>query len=312
MFYRVNAPVPTYRLVIGFLTICLIWGSTWLAMKEGLETVPPFISAAARFLVAIALLFGLLYQQKQRFPRDAGYWRLVAEIGVLMYGLPFGLIYWGQAQIPSGLSAVLFATYPFFVTLSGRVRIRGDTLDAWKIGGVLLGFGGVYVVFAGELSFDATLSPWGMAAIVLSAAMQAYGLITIKKRARDVHPVALTLGGMLFGLIFLLAGSIAGESLAKAVFDVKAIVSILYLAVFGTVVTFVTYFWLVKHMHPVLLSLTAFITPIVALTLGAFVRGEHLAPELLLGSALVLSGVLLANFTGFRAIIRDRLQEWTE
>ena len=275
-------------------------------MKEGLETVPPFMSAAMRFILAIVLLFALLYQQKQRLPKDASYWRLVGEAGVLMYGLPFALIYWGQQKIPSGLSAVLFATYPFFVAIVGRTRLREDRLDAGKVLGVLLGFTGVYFVFSGELAFDSTLSPLGMGAIVLSALMQAYGLISIRKRGENVHPVALTLGGMLFGLLFLLAATIAGESFEGVVFGWKAILSVVYLALFGTVITFVTYFWLVKHIHPILLALTAFVTPMIALTLGAFVRGERLVPELLWGASLVLLGVLVANSVGLRNLLRDR------
>ena len=271
-------------------------------MKEGLETVPPFSSAAIRFFVAIIVLSGLMIQQKQRLPRTPAYWRLIAETGLLIYGIPFALIYWGQNQIPSGLSAVMFATFPFFVALIGRIRLPGEKLDALKIAGVILGFIGVYVIFAGELTFDSTLSPLGMGAVVASACMQAFGLITIKKRAHDVHPIALTLGGIMIGAIFLLGISLAFESLEHAVFNTKAIASILYLAIFGTTITFITYFWLVKHMDPVLLSLTAFITPIVALSLGAFVRGEHLGQDLMLGAGMVLTGVLAANGKGILSL----------
>ncbi len=286
---------PPYRLFLGFILICIIWGSTWLAMKEGLQTVPPFSSAAVRFLLAILILAGILYHRNERLPRDGSYWKLAAEIGLLIYGLPFALIYWGQTLIPSGLSAVMFATFPFFVTIFGRLRLPGDKLDPMKMLGVLVGFFGIYIIFAGELSFDTSISAYGMGAIVISAAMQAYSLITIKKRGKDVNPIALTLGGIMFGALFLIVASFGFEDFHIAQIDATAIASIFYLAIFGTTVTFITYFWLVKHMDPVILALTAFITPIVALTLGSLVRNEHLSPDLLLGAGLVLSGILAAN-----------------
>ncbi len=296
----------TLGLALGFASICLIWGSTWLAMKEGLETVPPFTAAVLRFLLSIAILFALLYHRKERLPRTKQYWQLVSEAGLLMYGLPFALIYWGQSQIPSGLSSIMFATYPLFIVLVGRLRLENERLDVTKIFGVLLGFFGVYMIFAGELSFDRSISPWGMAAIVVSAGMQAFGLITIRKRGQDVHPIAITLGGLIFGAAFLLILSLAFESLEGAVFDATAIGSIAYLAVFGTVTTFITYFWLVKHVHPVFLSLTAFITPIVALTLGTAVRGEHISPDLVFGATLVLLGVLATNGRGILAALQKQ------
>jgi len=298
---------PTYRLALGFILICLIWGSTWLAMKEGLQTVPPFSSAAVRFLLAILVLSGILYHRNEKLPRDISYWRLAAEVGLLIYGLPFALIYWGQARIPSGLSSVMFATFPFFVAIFDRIRIPGERLDPMKLLGVLVGFFGIYVVFAGELSFDGSLSPYGMGAVVISAAMQAYGLITIKKKGREVHPIALTLGGIMFGAIFLLVASFGFEDFSLTDFNATAIASIFYLAIFGTTVTFITYFWLVKHMDPVILSLTAFITPIVALTLGSVVRNEHVGVELIIGAGLVLTGILAANGRGLvRLVLRNK------
>ncbi|MEK6651225.1 MAG: EamA family transporter [Bacteroidota bacterium] len=296
--------------VAGFIGICLIWGSTWLAIKEGLHTVPPFMSAAIRFVLAAILLRLVMWHQGESIPRSREYWSLIGETGFLTYAIPFALIYWGQNQIPSGLSAILFATYPFFVALAARVRIPGERLSAMRVLGVLLGFVGVFTIFSTEMTLtDRVLSPLGMGAIVLSAFMQAYALITIRMKAQHVHPATLTFGGMIVGAVFLSILSVMLEDASSAVFDARTLISIAYLSAFGTTFTFITYFWLIKHVHPVLLSLTAFITPIIAVTLGSVVLQENLGVEVLAGASLVLTGVLVANVPGLRTYFLKRRED---
>lgn len=297
-------------MIAGFIGICLIWGSTWLAIKEGLESVPPFMGAALRFIVAAFLLRLVMWQQGERPPRTASYWRLMVETGLLSSAIPFGLVYWGQGQISSGLSAILFATFPFFVAISARLRIPGDRLTSTGVVGIVLGFGGVVSIFWSELFTDEA-APMGMAAVVLSAALQAYALITIRLKAGHLHSAMLTYGNMVVGAIVLAAASLLLEDPSTARFDARAVISVLYLAAFGTVVTFVIYYWLVKHMHPVLLALTAFITPILAVALGSVARAERLGGEVLLGATLVLLGVLAANLPGLRRLIGERLESST-
>ncbi|MCU0453782.1 MAG: EamA family transporter [Bacteroidetes bacterium] len=290
------------RMIAGFIVICLIWGSTWLAIKEGLDSIPPFLGAALRFVAASFLLRLVMWQQGERPPRTTAYWWLMFETGMLSSAVPFGLVYWGQGQISSGMSAILFATFPFFVAIAARLRIPGDRLTITSVTGILLGFAGVLSIFWSELFADHA-SPMGMAAVVLSAGLQAYALITIRLKAAHLHSATLTYGNMVVGAIVLGAASLALEDLSTARFDARAVISVLYLAAFGTVVTFVIYYWLVKHMHPVVLALSAFITPILAVTLGSFVLNERLGGEVLGGSALVLLGVLVANAPGLRGLL---------
>lgn len=297
-------------MIAGFVGICLIWGSTWLAIKEGLESVPPFMGAAMRFIVAAFLLRIVMWQQGERPPRTASYWRLMIETGLLSSAIPFGLVYWGQGQISSGQSAILFATFPFFVAISARLRIPGDRLTTTGVAGIVLGFVGVVSIFWAEL-FTQQAAPMGMAAVVLSAALQAYALITIRLKAGHLHSATLTYGNMVVGAIVLVAGSVLFEDPSAARFDARAVTSVLYLAAFGTVVTFVIYYWLVKHMHPVLLALSSFITPILAVALGSLARNERLGGEMLLGATLVLVGVLTANLPGIRRLIAERAESAT-
>ena len=293
------------RMIAGFVVICLIWGSTWLAIKEGLDSIPPFLAVASRFIVASVLLRLVMWQQNERPPRTTAYWRLMFETGLLSSAIPFGLVYWAQGQISSGMSAILFATFPFFVAIAARTRIPGDRLTAWSVAGILLGFGGVVAIFWSKIS-DVQSAPWGMAAVVLSAALQAYALITIRLKAAHLHPATLTFGNMVVGAIGLTIVSIFFEDPTTVRFDARAVISVLYLSAFGTVVTFVTYYWLVKHMHPVVLALSSFITPVIAVKLGSLILDERLGSEVLAGSSMVLFGVLAANGPGLRRLIAGR------
>lgn len=298
--------VPKAQIIGGLIIVCLIWGSTWLAIKEGLASVPPFLSAGVRFIVASLLLRLVMAQQGERIPTDRKYWMLILETGLLTYSIPFAFMYWGQRLIPSGLSSVLFATYPFFVAIAARFRVPGERLPAMRVIGILLGFIGVVSIFSGQLEMESGFSLIGMSCIVIGAALQAWALVSVRLKGRDIHPATLTFGGMIIGAAVLSASSLLLENYSSLIVDDRAIVSTLYLAAFGSVITFITYFWLVKHVNPVLLSLTAFVTPFIAVSLGAVVLDEHLGQRVLLGGLLVLAGVLFANVPGLRSMMNRR------
>ena len=295
--------VSKAQIIGGLVVVCLIWGSTWLAIKEGLTSIPPFLAAGVRFIIASILLRLVMAQQGERIPTDRKYWMLIMETGLLTYSIPFAFMYWGQRLIPSGLSSVLFAMYPFFVAISARFRVPGERLPVMRVIGILLGFVGVVSIFSGELNVDTGFSPIGMSCIVIGAALQAYALVSVRLKGQDIHPATLTFGGMIIGAAVLSVSSLVLEDYSTLRVDTLAIVSTLYLAAFGSVITFITYFWLVKHVNPVLLSLTAFVTPFIAVSLGAVVLDEHLGTRVLMGGLLVLSGVLFANVPGLRSMM---------
>lgn len=296
--------VSTAKIIGGLVIVCLIWGSTWLAIKEGLASIPPFLAAGIRFVIASILLRLVMAQQGERIPTDGRYWMLILETGLLTYSIPFAFMYWGQRLIPSGLSSVLFATYPFFVAMAARFRVPGERLPVMRVVGILLGFVGVVAIFSGELNVEHGFSAIGMSCIVIGAALQAWALVSVRLKGQDIHPATLTFGGMIIGAAVLSTSSLLLEDYSTLMIDQRAIVSTLYLAAFGSVITFITYFWLVKHVNPVLLSLTAFVTPFIAVSLGAVVLDEHLGTRVLLGGLLVLAGVLFANVPGLRSMMR--------
>ncbi len=301
------------KVILGLAIVCLVWGSTWLAIKIGLQTVPPILSASLRFLIAAALLRVLMYHRRTNISKDPKFWRLAIILSLLSFSIPFSLVYWGQNRIPSSLASILFATFPFCVALFSHLRLPNESMTLAKGLGIVSGFAGIIVIFSGELTLATEFAEWGMAAIVASAIMQAYALVTLKKEGKGIDVVSLNFAGMIISGCLLFAFSMAVESFSDLSFGTDAILSILYLSTFGSVLTFVTYFWLVKHVEVVLLSLTAFVTPIIAVLLGTIVLNERLAPQVPIGSALVLSGILLANAPDLLDILkRGKALLWEE
>jgi len=281
--------------VLALVVVCAIWGSTWLAIKLGLETMPPLLSAGLRFLLASAILYGLLVVRKERVPRGRPFALLAIFMGLTAFSVPYALVYWGQRIIPSALASILFATYPFFVGLFSYFFLPNEQMNWLKVVSLVLGFAGIYVIFSSELSFDKGIAVAGMAAIVVSSFIQAGSLVYLKKHGETISPVSLNFVSMSIGAVLLLLGSVAMESYSSVVWTQQALLSILFLAVFGNVVAFVSYFWLVKHVETVLLSMTSFVTPILAVVLGAVVVNERLSPRIFSGACLVLCGILAAN-----------------
>jgi drug/metabolite transporter (DMT)-like permease len=229
--------------------------------------------------------------------------KLYVILGLFSYVIPFGLVYWAEQFIPSGLASVLFAIFPFFVIIFSRIAIPGETIDLFKITGVILGFSGILVIFSANLAINLTTQFWGMLAVFLSAVMQAAISVIIKRWGKPLNPLSMNLIPLLIGGVVLIWVGLFFEDSTYWVFDDKAILSIIYLAFFGTVITFTTYYWLLKRINIVILSLSAFITPIIAVILGWLILDEQFSTRDLIGSSLVLIGILFANFVGLKNYI---------
>jgi drug/metabolite transporter (DMT)-like permease len=299
--------VERVRLWVGFAIISFVWGSTWLAIKIGLGSAPPFFAAGIRFAIASSILFIIVRTRRLHVPVTPDAKKLYFVLGFLSFGIPYALVYWGEQFIPSGLCSVLFAAYPFWVAIFSHLLLRNERLDPFKVSGIILGFAGLVVIFSGDLEWSGTSALLGMAAIMTSTIIQGFALIMIKKYGQPVNPFAMNLVGMTIGAIVLLALGVAFERGRQFVFNSAAIGSILYLAAVGSVIAFVTYHWLLKRIEAVYLSLTSFINPIIAVILGAIVLGETLSPMVFAGSGLVLAGLLAANGRQLYGKIHARL-----
>ena len=283
------------KIFLAYAALCFIWGSTWLAIRIGLESLTPIFSAGLRFSVASVFIYLIMKIKNISLQTDRFSLYLYLIMGFFSFVIPFGLVYWAEQFIPSGMAAVLFAVYPFWVVIFTNIRIPGESIGFYKIFGTVLGFAGIVIIFSDSFSGDLTSYLIGMFAVVLSGIMQAWIAVSIKKFGHHLHPLTMNFLPMVIAGISMVIIAFFAEDLSTIRVDQNAVLSILYLAFFGSVITFTSFYWLLKCINVVILSLIAFITPIVALILGYFFYNEVLSTRHFIGTALVLTGVFWAN-----------------
>ena len=283
------------KIVLVYIMLCFIWGSTWLAIRFGLESLTPFCSVGLRFVLASVFIFSLMKLRGINLQTDKISIRLYFIMGYFSFVIPFGLVYWAEQFVPSGIAAVLFAVFPFFVLIFSYLFIHDASIDVFKVVGIFLGFSGIVVIFSDQFVGEITDYIIGMIAIVISATMQAGIVTTIKKYGHHLNPLSMNFIPMLIAGFSMLAISFAFEDISKNTLEPSGVISILYLAFFGSLITFTSYYWLLKKINIVILSFTAFITPITALILGYLIYNEELSSGDFIGAILVLAGVFSAN-----------------
>lgn len=277
---------------IVWLILCCIWGSTWLFIKIGLADLPPFTFAGIRFLLAFLILAALVTARRARWPRSGREWTLIAVVGVLQFVLNYGLVFWGEQHISSGLAAVLQSTFPAFGLVIAHFYLPQERMTSGRVVGVLLGVFGVAVIFSDQLSIAGSMALLGSVALVLSAFFGSYGNVLVKAYSGKIDPQVLAAGQMVFGLVPLLAIGIATEGNPLHFhWTTMAVVSLLYLVVVGSVVAFALYYWLLRNMDVTNTMLIALVTPVVAVILGMIVLHEKLNWRLLAGGACIISGI---------------------
>ena len=284
------------RLRLAFLVLTLIWGSTWAVIRLGLEGIPPLTGVALRFAIAGAILLALIPRFGVRFQwsrEEVGLW---AMNGLLSFTASYTIVYWAEQHIPSGLAALLFATYPLFVAVLAHFFLPGERLGWNAAGGILLGFAGVGVIFSDDLQLLGGANVREVALVMLvSPIVSAVATIAVKRWGGGIHPLSLTAVPMLLTGCVVGALALAFERHAPVVFDLRSVGSLLYLAIFGSAVTFTIYYWMLARARATQVALIAYTIPIVAVAVGALLFQEPIRPRVVLGGALVLLGVAVVT-----------------
>jgi drug/metabolite transporter (DMT)-like permease len=284
------------RLIGAFLLLTLIWGTTWAAIRVGLQGVPPFTGVALRFAIAGALLLALARALGVRLGRGRHEKALWAANGLLSFCLSYSIVYWSEQYIPSGLAAVLFATNALFVAALAHVLLPGERLGPLAGAGMLLGFAGVAVIFSDDLSLLGG-QPVRHAALVMLASplVSAVSSVAVKRWGREVHPLSLAAMPMLMAGLVMGAVALLVERDRPLVFDARSVGALLYLAILGSAVTFTIYYWLLARASATRVALMSYLIPIVAVGVGAALFDEPLRPRLLAGAVRVLAGVVVVS-----------------
>lgn len=275
--------------------LCLIWGSTWFAIKAGLRDMPPFFAGGVRYLGASAIIASLALLRGVDRPRGARMHLALLGLGLCAFALSFGVVYWGEQYLPAGLTAVLFATHPLIVSVVAAQVLPDEELSARKLVGIALGFGGVAVLMLDDVSLSHPRAPLAAGLVLISPLASAIANVGIKKFGADLHSYTLTALPMFYGGAILIALSLLAEDWHDVVWSARAVESLLFLTVCGSTVAVVTYYTLLKRVSVSRLALMSYIFPVVAVLLDVLVVGERFGERAWIGSALVVTGVAVAG-----------------
>ena len=277
----------------------LIWSSTWVAIKIGLEDVPPLLSAGVRFAIAGVALLALARALGRPLTTD---WRLASVLGLLPFAAAYGLIYWGEQYVPSGLAAVLFGVMPLYSAMLASVALSDEPLRARLMAGIAVAIGGLSLAFGESIALgDAKWALLAASACALAPLASAIGNVAIKRRGQRLDPIALNGWAMLGGGALLLAASAPAEDWASAVWSAQAIGSVAYLAAIGSAFAFVTLTMLLRELPAVTVSYITLLLPFGALVFGAALYDERITLAAVGGALLVASGLAIAQWPRRRA-----------
>jgi drug/metabolite transporter (DMT)-like permease len=276
-----------------YALLVVIWSSTWVSIKIGLEDSPALLGAGIRFALAGALLLAFTAARRRPLRTDV---LLAAVLGAFPFALTYGLVYWGEQYIPSGLTAVLFGVMPLYTAILAAALLQDEPLQARVLLGVALALAGLSLAFAESLELGSEArAAIGAAAVVLSPLGAAFGNIAIKRRAGGLDAIVLNGWAMLAGGTLLLALSAPNEDWGEAVWSTKALGSIAYLAIVGSAVAFVVLTILLREMSAQASSFIALMIPFGALVFGALLYDEAITARAVAGAALVVAGLLAAR-----------------
>ena len=285
---------------MAFAIIYFVWGSTFLAIRIGVHEVPPFLLAALRFAVAGLVLFGWMIAQGESLP-NRRQWMSIFLLAFLIFVVDYGLLFWAEQRVPSGIAAVMMATIPAFMALSEILFLRTQRLTMRLALALLIGIGGVAVLMSRSLNLGgAPIDTTGAVALIIGSISWSIGSILTRKLPLPTSKVMSSGAQMLTGGVFLaLASAALGEfhSFHPSTVSRNAWLSLLYLIVFGSIIGFTAYVWLIHHESPTKVGTYAYVNPVVAVLIGYFLAGEALGPRTILGTLCILVSVLVITTT---------------
>ncbi len=281
---------------LAFAIIYLVWGSTFLAIRIGVREVPPFLLAAMRFLVAGLVLCAWMIARGERLPRGRQ-WLSMLVLGVLIFVIDYGLVFWAEQRVPSGVAAVMLATIPAFTALSEVILLRTQRITLRLASALLVGIAGVAVLMTRSLNLGgAPIDRAGAAALIVAPVAWSVASALIRRLPLPPNKVMSSGSQMLAGGVLLAVTAAAlGEfrDFRPSAVSAGAWLSLLYLIVAGSIIAFTAYVWLLHHESPTKVATYAYVNPVVAVLIGYFLAGETLDLRVALGTLCVLVSVVM-------------------
>jgi drug/metabolite transporter (DMT)-like permease len=295
-----TAKPAAWKVLLAFGIIYFVWGSTFLAIRIGVREVPPFLLAGIRFLVAGFFLYGWMRLKGTPSP-NLREWSAASFLAVLIFVLDYGLLFWAERRVPSGIAAVMMATIPVFMALSEILLLRTQRLS-WRLAlALIVGTGGVAVLVGRGVNLGgAPVDPAGACALIVAAISWSVASSLSRKLPLPSAKVMSSGAQMLAGGVLLtLTAALLGEFRG---FHFQAIsrgawLALAYLIVAGSILAFTAYVWLIHHESPTKVGTYAYVNPVVAVVIGYFLGGEALGARTVLGTLLVLVSVVVITAT---------------
>jgi drug/metabolite transporter (DMT)-like permease len=279
---------------VAWGAVCLIWGTTYLAIKVALDTIPPFLMGGIRYVIGGALLAGWVIARRQALP-PAGEWWHLSVLGFLMITVGNGGVVWGEQYLASGLTAVLIATAPFWMVAIDALLPHAERLSRRQAAGLVIGFAGILLLVWPDLALGGSISR-GVVTGVLSVQLACIGWSVASAYTRR-HAVSRNVLGvaavqMFFGGLFmLLIGTLRGEW-SLLYFSAKTGAVLVYLTLFGSVLAFAAYSYALRHLPIATVSLYSYINPVIAVALGTMLLGEPFRVSMIAAAAVIALGVV--------------------
>jgi drug/metabolite transporter (DMT)-like permease len=284
---------------VAFAAISIIWGTTFLAIRVAIETIPTLYVTGLRFVSAGCILFTIALLRGEKTPRSGAAWRHELGTGLLMFAGGNASLVWAEHYITSGLTALLAATIPLWMAVLDAVFIRLESLSPRRIVGLVIGFSGVALLVApGLIAPDRHDLLLGLLGTQLCAVAWSVGTIRAKYRPSGIGGAMGPSMQMLLGGVAVLAMAVITEPADKLTFTMRTASALAYLSIFGSVIAFTAYHVALKTLPPGRLSLYAYVNPAVAVVAGALVLGEVVTWQMIVAMFVILGGVTLARSRG--------------
>lgn len=279
-------------ILAALAAVYLVWGSTYLAIRFAVETLPPFLMAGVRFTVAGALLYG--WRRARGHARPTGpQWRAAIVVGALMLMAGNGGVVWAEQWVESGTAALLVASVPLWMVLMEWLRPGGRPPRPSVWVGVLVGLMGVGLLMGAPTPTGGDRYTVGVVVLVLASVAWAVGSLYSRSAVLPAPLMATAMQMLAGGILLLVVGVGAGElvGLEPESFSLKSLLALLYLILFGSLIGFTSYVWLLRVTPPAIASTYAYVNPVVAVFLGWLLAGERITPRILVASAVIVGGV---------------------
>ena len=283
-------------LFLAFVVIYVVWGSTYLAIRYAVETIPPLLVVVIRQGLAGSAIFGWVWVRGYRPTWRE--WRASLVLGLLYFAIGHGTLHWAETVVPSGLAALLIATEPIWIAIMSAMLLHEERLTGKTIAGLLLGIVGVALLMRAESGPGHARLMFGCIVVVLGAMSWACGVIYSRNPSLPKDPIARAGMAAMSGAALLLVASASSGELTHAhpsAFSARSIWALIYLIVFGTILAFTTYTWLLDHCSPTLVSTHTYANPIIAVLLGWLLAGETLNSRVALAGLVTLTAVFLIS-----------------